>query len=164
MEKYKKIQPEVIVGLGDNTEFLEQQPPFKTVLNLHLELEDWLGDDLMECHPCYIVTESLKNCLENDKFTGFEFANIEITQNEYFDDNYHINKDLPLFYWLKIIGEKNVDDVFIGEKYTLFANDRFINYLKENFSVNYLDIGVERNEFDDLLDKMIAESKEQSKK
>ena len=159
MKQYKQIQPEVIVGLGGDTKFLEKQPPFKNVLNLHVELDDWLGDDLIECHPCYIVTESLKIGLENSKFTGFEFADMEVTKSEYFDNNYHIDKDLPMFYWLKISGKKDIDDVFIGKEYTLFASDRLINYLKENFSVNYLDIEVERNEFDDLLDKMIAESK-----
>lgn len=28
---YKIVQPEVIVGLGEKTEFLEKEPPFKTV-------------------------------------------------------------------------------------------------------------------------------------
>ena len=58
---YKIIQPEVIVGLGEKTEFLEKEAPFKTITKLHIKLEDWLGDDLMECFPCYIITENLKN-------------------------------------------------------------------------------------------------------
>lgn len=32
-------------------------------------------------------------------------------------------------------------------------------YLQGNFSLNYMDIDPERNEFDDLSDKMIAENK-----
>lgn len=158
MKEYKKIQPEVIIGLGGNTEFSEQQPPFKTVLNLHIELEDWLGDDLMECHPCYIVTEPLKNYLEGAGFTGFEFADIEVTRGEYFGDNCQVDKALPRFYWLRITGKENADDLFIGKGYTLFASDVFINCLKNKFSVNHLAIEPERDELDDLLDKMIAES------
>ncbi|MBB6369755.1 hypothetical protein HNP36_000808 [Chryseobacterium shigense] len=31
--KYHIIEPEVIVGLGEKTEFLEKKPPFLTVIN-----------------------------------------------------------------------------------------------------------------------------------
>ena len=30
MKKYNKLNPEVIVGLGERTEFLEKEAPFKT--------------------------------------------------------------------------------------------------------------------------------------
>lgn len=40
MKKFDKIQPEVIVGLGEHTEFLEKDVPFRTVLKLHIDLED----------------------------------------------------------------------------------------------------------------------------
>ena len=54
MKKYNKIFPEVIVGLGDNieyypTEFIEGQK--RLITKFHIKLEDWLGDDLMECFP-----------------------------------------------------------------------------------------------------------------
>lgn len=60
MKNYKILQPEIIVGIGDNTLFLEKDPPFRTIKRLHIELENWLGDDLKECFPCYIITENLK--------------------------------------------------------------------------------------------------------
>lgn len=159
MKEYKKIQPEVIVGLGNDTEFLEQKPPFKTVINLHIDLEDWLGDDLMECNSCYIITEQLKNELDNTEYTGFEFDDIEITLGEYFKENYNLKKDLPNFYWLKVIGKKDVDDLYIGEDSMLYVSNVFLDFLIKKFSVNYLEIEPERDEFDDLLDRMIAESK-----
>lgn len=159
MKEYKKIQPEVIVGLGNDIEFLEQKPPFKTVINLHIDLEDWLGDDLMECNSCYIITEQLKNELDNTEYTGFEFDDIEITLGEYFKENYNLKKDLPNFYWLKVIGKKDVDDLYIGEDSMLYVSNVFLDFLIKKFSVNYLEIEPERDEFDDLLDRMIAESK-----
>lgn len=159
MKEYKKIQPEVIVGLGNDTEFLEQKPPFKTIINLHIDLEDWLGDDLMECNSCYIVTEQLKNDLENTTYKGFEFVDLELTLGEYFKENYRQKKDLPNFYWLKVIGRKDIDDLYIGDESMLYVSDDFLKFLTNKFVVNYLEIEPERDEFDDLLDRMIAESK-----
>lgn len=159
MKTYQTIQPEVITGLGKNTEFLEKKPPFLTVTKLHIQLEDWLGDDLMECHPCYIVTEKLKEGLQNTGFSGFDFAEMTITKDDYFDNNYQLKKELPKFYWLQVIGKQNIDDIVIGTEKSLLIEEKMLTYLQENFILNYMDINPERNEFDDLLDKMIAESK-----
>jgi hypothetical protein len=156
---YKIIQPEVIVGIGNDSLFEETTAPFRTVKKLHIALEDWLGDDLMECHPCYIVTENLKNALEKTNFTGFTFDNLKITKSEYFSDNYHAEKPLPLFYWLKVNGKVGIADIYVGEGSSLFCEEKLLEFLKENFDLKYLQIDPERNEFDDLLDKMIAESK-----
>lgn len=159
MKTYQTIQPEVIVGLGEKTEFLEKEAPFLTVIKLHIQLEDWLGDDLMECHPCYIVTEKLKTGLQTTKFTGFEFSEMIVTKDEYFNDNYQLNKSLPEFYWMKIIGKQDFDDIIIGPEKSLLVGEELLDYLKKNFTLNYMDVKPERNEFDDLLDQMIAESK-----
>lgn len=159
MKKYHIIQPEVIVGLGEKTEFLEKEPPFLTVIKLHIKLEDWLGDDLMECYPCYIVTEQLKTGLLETEFTGFEFSEMTKTKGEYFNDNYQLKKSLPELYWMKIIGKQDIDDIIIGPEKSLLVDEDLLNYLKNNFTLKYMDINPERNEFDNLLDQMIAESK-----
>jgi hypothetical protein len=157
---YKIIQPEVIVGLGDKTVFAEATAPFKTVTKLHIELEDWLGDDLMECHPCYMVTEHLKDKLAQSDITGYAIEPMLLTRNEYFANNYRLEKKLPPFYWLKINGTAgNKDDMYIGEGKALFASDKLIDFLKQEATVKYMEIDPQRNEFDDLLDKMIADSK-----
>ena len=154
MKKYKKILPEVIVGLGDKTKFLEKKPPFKTVTKLHIELEDWLGDDIMKCHPCYIVTESIKRNLETSAFTGFEFDNMEVTKGEYFLNNYQLKKNVPEFYWMKIIGKEGSDDLFLDDNLLLSIDEIFLDYLKHNFALNYSAINPQRDKFDDLLDQM----------
>lgn len=159
MKNYITIQPEVIVGLGGNTEFSEKSQPFKTVIKLHIDLEDWLGDDLMECFPCYIITENLKKALENSSYKGFEIKEMEVTKAEYFDDNYHQNKPLPKFYWLQINGKRNISDIYINENNNLNIGDNFLSFLQKNATLSYLDIEPERNEFDDMLDQMISESK-----
>jgi hypothetical protein len=159
MKDYKKIQPEVIVGLGDDTEFQEQSVPFSTIVKLHLKLEDWLGDDLMECYPCYIVTEYLKNLLETQSFKGFEFQEIKTTLDDIFDNNYQQNKPLPDFHRLLITGQKGQDDLFLDGDKILNVSAAFLDFLGSNVSLRYLEIVPERNEFDDLLDQMIAQSK-----
>lgn len=156
---YKVIQPEVIVGLGEKTVFLEKEQPFKTVLKLHVQLEDWLGDDIMECYPCYLVTENVEKSLREQNFTGYEIDDVEISKSEYFADNYNLVKELPKFYWLKINGKVGENDLYLGDGKNLYASELLIKFLSENFSTRYLDIEPERNEFDDLLDQMIAESK-----
>ena len=154
MKKYNKLNPEVIVGLGERTEFLEKEPPFKTVRKLHIELEDWLGDDIMKCHPCYIVTESVKIDLEKSVFTGFEFDNMEVTKGEYFLNNYQLKKNVPEFYFMKIIGKEGSDDLFLDDNLLLSIDEIFLDYLKHNFALNYSAINPQRDKFDDLLDQM----------
>jgi len=159
MKNYKKIQPEVIVGLGAETEFQEKEAPFKTVVKLHINLEDWLGDDLMECYPCYIVTENLKHLLENNSFNGYEIRQMKVSLDENFEYNYSKSKPLPLLHWLQIVGKNNIDDLFLDENKDLNVSEDFLVFLKANVDLKYLDIEQESNEFDDLLDQMIAESK-----
>ena len=158
---YQKIQPEVIAGLGERTEYLEKQPPFNTVVKLHIQLEDWLGDDLMECHPCFIVTEELKKGLENSEFNGFEIAEMEVTQDEYFSNNYQLKKPLPKFYWLKIIGKKDADDFYLSEKDYLMSSGELTNFIKENYCHTYLDINKEEDtEQQGLLKKLLERAKQ----
>jgi len=156
--KYKRIQPEVIVGLGSNTVFKEIKPPFRTIEELHIELEDWLGDDLMECFPVYVVTEKLKEELNNSSFSGFNFKTMEVTNAEYFGDNYQLDIKLPKFYWMEIVGEFRKDDFVLSDKKELLINEKFLKVLVDKFKTKYLEIEPKRNEFDDLLDEMLSES------
>jgi hypothetical protein len=160
---YKVIQPEVIVGLGDKTVFVEAVAPFKTVAKLHVELEDWLGDDLMECYPCYLVTEDLKDKLSQSDIKGYVIEPMQLTKNEYFANNYRLEKKLPKFYWLKIVGLKDRgDDMYIGEEKALFASDKLLDFLKKQATIKYMEVDPQKNEFDDLLDQMIADSKKKN--
>ncbi|GHT59719.1 hypothetical protein AGMMS50239_07020 [Bacteroidia bacterium] len=160
MKEYKNIVPEIIVGLGDKTEFAEKEPPFKTVTKLHTRLEDWLGDDLMLNSNCCIVTEALKKALEKTELTGFEFAEMRVTKDEYFDDNYQLNKPLPKFYWMKITGTQNVDDLFLDSIDDLYASNIFLSFLKNGFQINHLNIDPKYDkETDDFIMSLIKRDK-----
>lgn len=163
MKEYNKVEPEVIVGLGDNTEFLEKKPPFRTVTHLHIDLEDWLGDDLMECHPCYIVTEQLKKALEKTRYTGFEFAEMEVSKNKYFKNNYRLNKPVPNFYWMKIIGEENKDDFYMSSESVLMCNSEVVEFISKNFTHKYMDVDLEQDPEDkDFLNKLLERAKQRN--
>lgn len=140
MKTYKKVQPEVIVGLGGNTTFLEKDVPYLTVTNLHIELEGWLGDDLMECSVCYVVTEQLKKYLEDSGFTGFYFAPLERTKGVDFIDNYKLGIELPDFYWIQIIGKKDIDDMYLTTDNRLYISAPLLKKIQSNFNTRYLDV------------------------
>ena len=89
--KYIKIEPEVIVGLGEDTKINKSNYP-PIVNYLHINLEDWLGDDLMENFPVFIITEYLKSSLETTRFSGYTIKDLKLTFDEYFESNYQLEK------------------------------------------------------------------------
>lgn len=157
--KYHVIEPEVIVGLGGKTQFLEKEPPFKTVTKLHIQLEDWLGDDIMLNSNCYIATENLKRSLEQSNFTGFQFEEMEVTKDRYFNDNYQLEKPLPKFYWMKINGKKDEQDLFMNNS-ELNVSESFLSFLRSNFQIKYLVVDpVYDKETDDFIMSLINRDK-----
>lgn len=150
--EYTVVQPEVIVGLGDNTTGIPDHQD--QIIHLHIHLEDWLGDDLVECFPCYLVTENLKNLLEKSKLSGFEFYDVEITLDEYFFENFRLAIDLPTFYWFKVI-EKD-QDVFIDDNLKLNVSNFFLSFIKKNASIKHMDIDPQRTDTDDFLDNLFS--------
>lgn len=157
MKKYDKILPEVIVGLGSLTEY---EAGSTSIKKLHILLEDWLGDDLMKCHPVYFVTENLKKGLENKSFNGFQFEDMIVTEDEYFENNFQLDIPLPKFYWMKISGKQDEDDLYISSDDFLMADINFVDYLKKNFRTEFLHVNPEVNKKrEEFLEKLLARTK-----
>ena len=146
-----------MLDIGDNTVETKQNG----TEHLHIDLENWFGDDLLETSSFdYVVSERLKSFLEKSDFSGFDFDAIEITKAEYFDDNYDLDIPLPKFYWMKIIGKKNKNDFYLENKIDLYCSDVLLEKLKLDFMLNNLEIDPEKdNDLEDFLDKMIANRK-----
>ena len=124
---YKYIEPEVAGGLGKKTIMkINVHPPF--VEKLNYEFSGWLGDDILESFPCFIVSERLKNGIENNNLTGINFDDVIITKSNEFIDLYP-DKKLPKFYWAKINGEIYIDDFIIGKDYRLMISERAFHSL-----------------------------------
>ncbi|GEM_PF-1049177 len=144
--EFTQVNPEVIVGLGNRTVFTDKSNT--QVENLHIQLEDWLGDDLMEIHPCFVVTKPLADALRYSDFTGFEIANLQLTKDRYFSENYSLKKPLPPFHWLKINGEAYTDDFGIDpETKKLTLSEKLCGWLKQNFTLLHL---TEGRDFSDI--------------
>src|SRR5688572_24685126 len=106
--RYYRLDPEVAGGLGERS-ILDRSTHPPKVARLHYELDGWLGDDLLQSFPCFIVTGRLRSALEAISPTGCEFAPVEVTTSRTFEDLYP-NRTLPVFYWLKTTGRANIDD------------------------------------------------------
>lgn len=133
--KYIKIEPEVIVGMGEDTNIdTSASPP--VVTKLHINLEDWLGDDLMENYPVFIITERLKSDLETTAFSGYSIEDLKLTFDEYFENNYQLEKKVPKFYWMIISGIKGKDDFYIDESQILNVSSEALSFLKK-FNLKY---------------------------
>ena len=97
---YWHISFEVAGELADGTEMdTSVHPP--RVTRLHHRFEGWLGDDIIECFPCYLVTERVAKVLEGSGLSGFELDDAETSKSPEFDEMYP-GRQLPKFRWLKV--------------------------------------------------------------
>jgi hypothetical protein len=125
---YFYIEPEVSGGLGGNTVAdTTVHPP--VVSKLNYLFDGWLGDDLLELFPCYVVSERLKSEIMNSELLGFEIDGLEVTKSDQFDELYP-GKELPEFYWLKITGQAGKDDFGIASDHRLVVSDKALDALR----------------------------------
>lgn len=153
--KYHLLKPEIMLDIGGNSVETEQNG----TEHLHVDLENWFGDDLLETSSFdYVVSERLKTFLEQSDFTGFEIKPMEITKSEYFEDNYNLDVPLPKFYWMKITGQINKDDFYLEGKIDLYSSEKMLVKLKEIFSLNNLEVDpVKDEELDAFLDQLMED-------
>lgn len=135
--RYFYIEPEVSGELGGGTSMDTTVHPPK-VEKLNYEFSSWLGDDLIESFPCYIVSERLADKLKQSHFSGFVFDDVTVTKSSDFNDISTI-KHLTRFYWLKVNGKPFEDDVSISEDSRLLVSEELLNVMF-NFNFNYADI------------------------
>ncbi|MBD0384691.1 hypothetical protein [Paenibacillus sedimenti] len=137
------LEPEVAGGLGENTSFTNQGE----VEFLHYEFQGWLGDELLESTPCFIVTESMANSIQIANLSGAVFEDIEYTATQEFSELYP-NRTLPNFKRLVVLGKVRVqsdafyewsgdDFCLTDESYLVVTNNAF-DILKVR-QLNYCD-------------------------
>lgn len=90
--KLYMLEPEVAGELGEKTLFNNDN----SVSRLHYEFHGWLGDDLLESTPCYIVSELLGQSLIMSNITGFHLEEMEGSLTDEFIELYP-NRELPTF-------------------------------------------------------------------
>lgn len=123
------VEPEVAGEWGVNTEAdTTVHPP--RISRLHYELSGWLGDDLLETFPCYIVSANLRQSLESSNLTGFEFDNVEVSASPEFVSDTPADR-LPKFFWLKITGRAD-EDFALAANHQLVVSDEALSLLHEH--------------------------------
>jgi hypothetical protein len=131
--KHYAIEPEVAGGFGENTKIIRTPgKPFE-VVHLHYQFEGWLGDELLESTPCFIVSKSLANDLTRAQLTGFSFDDVEVTASkEFFERGGAL--ELPQFLWLKVTGKIQSDDFSLSPELLLIVSERALKVLDGRIS------------------------------
>jgi len=123
------IEPEVAGSLGDSSIIDTSVHPPK-ISKLHYQFDGWLGDDLLETFPCYIVTEKMKEKIESNNLSGARFDSVMISVSDQFQEMYP-NKTLPQFFWLKVDGSAGKDDFGIAKDHRLVISKKALDTMKQ---------------------------------
>jgi hypothetical protein len=141
MSKFFAVEPEVAGGFGPNT-ILDRNVHPTRVDHLHYELNGWLGDELLETTPCWIVTESLARQIREAGLAGVEFGDVEVSTSDEFRERYP-DRSLPKFLRLNVTGTPRKDDFGVGDDLRLVVSEKALNLLRQtnraSFDVEPLD-------------------------
>jgi hypothetical protein len=108
------IEPEVSGQLGERTIIdTSTHPP--VLKYLHFIFFGWLGDDLIECFPVFLITEKLKSELGKTKLTGYQIGDCVIELSEEFK-LLQPGATVPTFYWFQITGRDQDDFTILKNK------------------------------------------------
>jgi hypothetical protein len=140
--KYYLLSPEVAGGLGPNTVMSQTVHP-PEVARLHYHMEGWLGDELLESFPCFVVTQRLADAIKNAQLTGVGFGDVEVTLSEQFRLLYP-DRELPRLAWLKIVGKVAQDDLGMDKRNRLVASEVALQVFKavtlENCAISEFEV------------------------
>jgi hypothetical protein len=126
--KFRILDPEVAGGLGSRTRMDSSVHP-PVVKRLHYELEGWLGDDLVQTFPCYLVTKKLQATLAAMHPTGLSFAAADVSAAEGFNDR-NPGVALPELTWLKVHGAPGKDDFGLTADARLVVSDHILEQMQ----------------------------------
>jgi hypothetical protein len=130
MASFFSLDPEVAGELGERTVLdASAHPPIVT--RLHYHVQSWLGDDVIQSFPCFVVTERLRRALEERRFSGYHVEDAEVTVDEDFR-TLSPGMTLPRFYWLRVDGRPGVDDFGVsGTDYCLVVSARVLVCMRQ---------------------------------
>lgn len=130
MTGYYIVEPEVAGQWGESTEFTRAPGQPVLVHKLHYQFDGWLGDELLESTPCYIVTERLAVKIQQLALSGVSFDEVYVSKSPLFYEAYP-GRNLPHFLWLKIDGLPGSDDFGVTADLQLVVSARALALLNE---------------------------------
>lgn len=116
------IEPEVAGELGENT-LMDSSVHPPLISKLHYQFSGWMGDELLESFPCFIISSRMVEIVKNLSLSGFEILDVEVTFSEEFDE-LDDKKKLPKFLWLKVVGQPGADDFGIADDHRLVISEQ----------------------------------------
>jgi hypothetical protein len=134
---FYRLEPEVAGGLASPSRIRRDVSP-PAVENPHFVFEGWLGDELVEGFPCFLVTRGLGDRLAKLGATGFTLRPIVISRSEQFIETYP-GSELPEFLWLDIAGVAAADDIGREEDGMLVVSQRVLCCLRQG-SLSHCDV------------------------
>jgi hypothetical protein len=135
-ENYR-LKPDTPGQLGNKT-ILDNSTHSPHIEKLHFIFDDWFEDDLIECFPCFLITERLLNKLEGLK--GYIIKDVEVEFSPQFYD-LNGNKKVPPFKWLYINGA-SADDFFIDEENCLVVSATAYEQINKEGNINNCEVQV----------------------
>lgn len=111
---YYIVEPEVAGEIGKNTVYDKKKKNIDgnekiEIIFLHFIFDGWLGDELLEVTPCFLVSERLKNEIIKNNLSGCVFQEIKQSYGDVFMELYP-NIKVPKFFRLIPINYLNVDE------------------------------------------------------
>lgn len=135
---YYLLAPEVAGELGPDTVMdTSVHPP--AVTRLQYEIEDWLGDEILESTPCFIVTERLAGLIQDAGLGGYRLADADVVLGEDAEELAGGPIDLPEFRWLQLTGKAGSDDFGASADGSLVVSQRALDVLRQG-TLNNCDI------------------------
>ncbi|WP_411334002.1 hypothetical protein ACK1LH_19385 [Metabacillus indicus] len=119
------IEPEVAGGHGNQSIYGTEQDILTDGISgrikfLHYEFQGWLGDDLLEATPAFIVSHKLKAELMSSTFTDFKLEECQITVSDALKELDYAKK-IPPFTRLIPFGKIRID----GERFENWSGHHF---------------------------------------
>ncbi|MBQ0926659.1 hypothetical protein [Saccharopolyspora endophytica] len=129
---HHKLTPDVPGEIGDDTELDRSVHPPR-VLHLAYVIDNWLGDDLLEAYPAFMVTDHLRGLLEGSGLSGYEIRQADVTIEEEARDTLPMigRTEFPEFLWLHVTGKPGHDDFGLTAKGDLVVSDRALEVLRQ---------------------------------
>jgi hypothetical protein len=127
---YYLLEPEVAGELGEDTVMdTSVHPP--AVSRLQYVIQDWLGDEILESTPCFVVTEHLAGLIEAASLSGYRLASADVVLGEDAEELAGEPIDLPKFQWLQLTGRPEVDDFGASANGSLVVSERALAVLRQ---------------------------------
>lgn len=129
---YYELKPDVAGQDGENMEFDPSVHPPR-VFHLHVEIDNWAGDDLIENYPCYIVTDVLGCTLKDTGMSRYELRDLEVSLAPEGQEILAASgiAQLPTFRWLYVTGSAGQDDIGVTSQGRLVVSDRALDVLRQ---------------------------------